>query len=77
MPPWNGMYLLKNLHRLQEIPVRLQEKIFNKVFEQAEIAKLTKEEKSVAIAREMKKDGHPIEMISRYTSLTKEQIEKL
>ncbi len=111
------MYLLKNLYRLQEIPVRLQEKIFNKVFEQAEIAKLTKEEmrayeesqkaywdnysiietaknegrqegkqagrqlgvkeNRIATAREMKKDGHPIEMISKYTSLTKEQIEKL
>lgn len=38
------MYLLKNLYRLQEIPARLQEKIFKKVFEQAEIAKLTKGE---------------------------------
>ncbi len=36
-----------------------------------------KKEERVEIAREMKKDGHPIEMISRYTNLTKEQIEKL
>ncbi len=99
------LYLLKNLHRLQEIPVRLQERIFNKVFEQAEIAKLTKEEmrayeesqkvywdnysiietaknegkkeEKVEIAREMKKDGHPIEMIAKYTGLSKEEVEKL
>ncbi len=29
------------------------------------------------IAKEMKKDGHAVEMIARYTGLTKEQIEKL
>jgi predicted transposase/invertase (TIGR01784 family) len=34
------MYVLKNLHRLQERPVQLQEKVFEKVFSEAEIAKL-------------------------------------
>lgn len=38
------MYVLKNLHRLQDIPKKLQEKIFKKLFEQAEIAQLTPEE---------------------------------
>lgn len=38
------MYVLKNLHRLQEIPVKLQERIFKKLFSEAEIAKLKPEE---------------------------------
>jgi predicted transposase/invertase (TIGR01784 family) len=38
------MYVLKNLHRLQDIPRKLQEKIFKKLFEQAEIAQLTPDE---------------------------------
>jgi hypothetical protein len=33
--------------------------------------------KTIEIAREMKKDGHPVEMIAKYTRLTKERIEKL
>jgi len=99
------MYVLKNLHRLQDKPVKLQEKVFEKLFSEAEIAKLNsedmkayeeslktyrdnysvietakkegKDEGMVDVAREMKKDGHPIEMIAKYTGLTKEQIEKL
>ncbi len=35
------------------------------------------QKRDVEIAKQMKKDGHPVEMISRYTSLTNEQIEKL
>jgi len=38
------MYVLKNLHRLQERPKKLQEKIFQKLFKEAEIAKLKPEE---------------------------------
>jgi predicted transposase/invertase (TIGR01784 family) len=38
------MYVLKNLHRLQEKPVQLQEKVFEKVFSEAEVAKLNTEE---------------------------------
>jgi predicted transposase/invertase (TIGR01784 family) len=38
------IYVLKNLHRLQEIPVKLQERIFKKLFKAAEIAKLKPEE---------------------------------
>jgi predicted transposase/invertase (TIGR01784 family) len=38
------MYVLKNLKRLNNIPEKLQERIFEKIFETAEIAKLTPEE---------------------------------
>jgi predicted transposase/invertase (TIGR01784 family) len=36
-----------------------------------------KEEGMIEVAREMKKEGDPVEKISRITGLTKEQIEKL
>jgi len=38
------MYVLKNLHRLQDKPVKLQEKVFEKLFSEAEIAKLNSED---------------------------------
>jgi len=38
------LYLFKNLHRLHNRPKELQEEIFNKLFETAEIAKFTKDE---------------------------------
>jgi predicted transposase/invertase (TIGR01784 family) len=38
------MYVLKNLKRLDNIPDKLRERIFEKIFAAAEIAKLTKEE---------------------------------
>ena len=38
------MYVIQNLAKLQERPKELQDKIFQKFFEQAEIANLTKEE---------------------------------
>jgi len=38
------MYVLKNLKRLDHIPDKLREKIFEKIFAAAEIAKLTPEE---------------------------------
>ena len=37
-------FILKNLHRLQDRPVKLQERIFEKLFNEAEIAKLNPEE---------------------------------
>lgn len=40
------MFVLQNLSRLMERPKELQERIFKKVFEQAEIAKYTPEEHS-------------------------------
>jgi predicted transposase/invertase (TIGR01784 family) len=103
------MYVLKNLHHLQNRPVKLQEKVFEKLFSEAEIAKLNPNEmkayeeslktyrdqysviesakkegilegaskREVEIARAMKKDGHPVETIARYTGLKMEEIEKL
>ena len=38
------MYVLKNLKRLDNIPVKLQERIFERIFASAEIAKLTPDE---------------------------------
>jgi predicted transposase/invertase (TIGR01784 family) len=38
------MYVLKNLHQLQDRPVKLQEKVFEKLFSEAEIAKLKPED---------------------------------
>ena len=38
------MYVLKNLKRLDRLPNKLREKIFEKIFSVAEIAKLSKEE---------------------------------
>ena len=38
------MYILKNLHHLEEIPEKLRDRIFIKLFDQAEVANLTKEE---------------------------------
>ena len=38
------MYVIKNLHRLQDKPVKLQEKVFEKLFSEAEIAKLNSED---------------------------------
>lgn len=38
------MYVLKNLNRLQERPVKLQERVFKKLFEEAEIARLKPKE---------------------------------
>ena len=38
------MYVLRNLHRLQERPVKLKEKVFEKLFNEAEVAKLKPED---------------------------------
>jgi len=38
------MYVLKNLPKLQELPSQLQERVFEKIFRVAEIAKLNKQE---------------------------------
>ena len=38
------MFVLKNLHRLQNKPVKLQDKVFEKLFSEAEIAKLNSED---------------------------------
>jgi len=38
------LFVLKNLYKLDRLPEKLQEKVFQKVFEVAEIAKFTREE---------------------------------
>lgn len=38
------LYVLKNLHKLDRLPEKLQEEIFERVFEVAEISKFTQEE---------------------------------
>ena len=38
------MYVLKNLHHLEEIPEKLRDRIFVKLFNQAKVANLTQEE---------------------------------
>ncbi len=40
------LYVLKNMSKLKEIPKVLQERIFKKLFEQAELAKFTPQERS-------------------------------
>lgn len=40
------LYLLRNLHKLQNRPARLQEKVFSKAFETAELAKLNPTERT-------------------------------
>lgn len=39
------LYLFKNLHKLQAVPKRLQTKIFERLFEKAQIAKFTAQER--------------------------------
>ncbi len=43
--PKQRLYVLKNLHNLHKRPTKLQEKIFQRLFETAEIARFTPEEK--------------------------------
>ena len=95
------LYVFRHLSQLQDRPQKLQDKVFEKLFEAAEIAKFTPEEREAyeeslkyyrdiknvvdtsreegikVVAREMKKEGEPIEKIIKYTGLTKEQIEEL
>ena len=99
------LYAMKNLESLLERPKVLQDAVFKKFFEQAEIANFTPEEKydyresqkdfwdinnvietaemkgekksAIKIAKEMKKDGVPFAVITKYTGLTEEEIEKL
>jgi predicted transposase/invertase (TIGR01784 family) len=39
-----GLYLLKNIHKFRDIPAVLQERIFRKAFQIAEVSNLNKEE---------------------------------
>lgn len=103
------MFVLQQLPNLQNRPPALQERIFQKLFEAAEIAKFTpdeknkyeeslkyyrdlknvvdtsfdegkaegKEERNFEIARQMKLAGEPIEKITLFTGLTKQEIDNL
>jgi predicted transposase/invertase (TIGR01784 family) len=115
------MYVLKNLKRLDRLPDKLREKIFEKMFSVAEIAKLNKEEyqqyitslnayrdlkNSIDTARDegklegkaegltegiekgkleeknetalkMLDDGMSIDIVCKYTGLSKEQVKEI
>ena len=103
------MFVLRNLSRLFERPKALQEKVFAKLFEQAEIARFSPEERRgyedsvkvyrdinnaintakkeakaegkaegiIETAHKMKADGMTAELISKYTGLSIEEVEKL
>ena len=119
------LYAFRHLSQLQDRPKKLQEKVFEKLFNTAEIAKFTaeereayeeslkyyrdlknvvdtskeegisegieigfekgmekgmekgKNEKNIEIAKKMKQSGEPIEKITAYTNLRKDEIEKL
>ena len=115
------MFVLRNLSRLMDRPKALQDRVFKKVFEQAEIAQYTEEERrqyeasqkeywdytstmdtaymkgerkgraegraegreegraeaNVENARKMKADNMPVELITKYTGLTEEEIDRL
>ena len=114
------MYVLSQLPNLQERPRILQQRVFTKLFEAAEIAKFNMEERSkyeanlkkyrdlknvidtsfeegkaegfeegkaigveegevkrsLEIARQMKQQGEQLEKITRYTGLSREDVEK-
>ena len=103
------MFVLHNLYRLLERPKALQDRIFQKLFEQAEIARYSETERrqyeeskkvfwdnysvlktarekgmhegvlkeKIETARKMKADGMTAELISKYTGLSIEEVEKL
>ncbi len=115
------MYVLKNLHTLKDRPPKLQERIFKKLFKEAEIAPLNPREMEtyqenlkaygdqysiletakkegfqegeivgiekgeeigsqktkIELAREFKKNGVSVKLISKSTGLTEEEIEQL
>lgn len=115
------VFVLKNLSRLLERPAALQERVFNRLFEAASIARFTPtqlreyedsvkayrdivnavntariegleeglekgleqglekghEEEKIEIARKMKSDGLPDDVISKYTGLPMAEIEKI
>ena len=101
------MFVLRNLSRLLERPVALQDRVFKKLFEQAEIARYSEAERRqyeasqkeywdytstletaerkgeikgdkkgrMEIARKMKADGMPNELIAKYTGLSVDEID--
>lgn len=95
------LFVLRNLNKLDRVPDKLREHIFEKLFETAEIAKFTpaqiqsyedslkyyrdlknsldtaKEEGKIEVARNAIAEGLPIDVVTKITGLTKEQIQKI
>ena len=99
------LFVLKNLHKLDHIPDDLREGIFLKLFETAEIAKLSRQEyqeyenslkyyrdlknsldtareegerkNQFEIAKGMIIDKMSVELVMKYTKLSKEDVEKI
>ena len=103
------MFVLRNLGNLMERPISPQERVFNRLFEAAEIARFNRRElveyedslkafrdwysvikttlnkgraegraeEKAAIARQMKANNLPTEVIAKYTGLSPEEISKL
>ena len=103
------MFALRNLSRLLDRPKALQERIFTRLFEQAEIARFTpkerreyqesmkdywdnysivttaldkgraegRDERSLEIARGMKAESFPTDLISKLTGLSPDEISRL
>ncbi len=99
------LYVLKNLHKLDRLPEKLKERVFERVFEVAEIAKFSheeylsyedslkyyrdlknsldtakeegKEEKAIEIAKSLLENGISVEIISKSTGLSIEEIRKI
>lgn len=99
------MYVFTHLSQLQDRPQKLQDRVFTKLFEVAEIAKFTpkereayeeslkyyrdiknvvdtsreegREERAVEIAKELKNNSVPIEIIIQSTGLSKDEIDNL
>jgi predicted transposase/invertase (TIGR01784 family) len=103
------LYILKNMSKMDKIPVYLRKPIFEKLFNVAEYGNLTKEEKmmydssmkykwdnenvldyavkeakkaglqekAIAIALAMKKEGFTADQIAKFAQLSVEEIERL
>jgi predicted transposase/invertase (TIGR01784 family) len=95
------LYVLKNLSGLHARPEKLQEKVFERLFEVAEIARFRPEERiayedslkvyrdlknvidtavennTIEIAKALKRNGVPVDLIVKSTGLNKDEIGRL
>jgi predicted transposase/invertase (TIGR01784 family) len=70
------MFVLKNLHQLQDRPVKLQEKIFVKLFSEAEIAKLNPEDmKAYEESLKIYRDNYSVIETAKREAATEREIE--
>lgn len=70
------MYVLKNLHRLQDRPVKLQERVFEKLFSEAEIAKLSSEDmKAYEESLKVYRDNYSVIETAKREGATEREIE--